>query len=907
MPPTQFVKPLNGAAPPEPPDELSEPAAEEIDIEMPPEEGGDTVISFGPQEPEKPQAEFADNLAEVLDSTYVRVLGEELCRKYEADKTSRADWEKTYTEGLELLGLKIMQTTDPWPGACAAFHPILTEAAVRFQAQAITEIWPATGPCRTKIIGKPTPELDQQVKRIEEDMNLCLTERMPEYRPEMERLLFNLPLTGSAFKKIYFDQYLKRPVAMYVPAEDLVVGYGATDLASCERYTHVMKKTEGELRRLQRSGFWRAVDLQKPQPMTEKVDEKKDKIAGIVPSIDTDDRYTILEMYIDMDIPDFSEEGQYVPYIVTIDYSSKEVLAIRRNWEEGDPDFKRRHHMVAYQYIPGLGFYGLGLFHLIGGVAKAATAILRQLIDAGTLATLPAGLKTKGLRIKNEDQPLRPAEWRDVDVPGDDITKALMPLPYKEPSKVLYDLMMNLVEEARRLASIPDINIGDMKQEAPVGTTLALLERAMKVMTGISARLHFSLGQELKILSRLNVEAWPEYMFDVDGVDPKIKQQDFDSNIIDVIPVSDPNAASMSQRIMQYTALGQMADKAPQIYDLPEFHRQVAEVLGVKNVDRIIPTARDIQPQDPVTENQHILAGKPAKVFPEQDHEAHMRVHLAAMQDPKIIDLIMQSPMAQSIQGAAESHVREHMGFKYRQDIEKQLGTQLPPYGEPLPPEIEHQISGLVAKAADKVLAKDVAEKVMEQRIAEAQDPLTEIQRRELDLKARDLMRRELEGVAREKQSAADQVVKAALDVARLEHERKAAADKIEADLVKEVIKLNAGAAKQEKDQSFQASEKNKDRAVQRIEGERDRAHQSQESDKQVSEARVMKGAELGLKAAELVLKDQQTKEGREHEAEEAEASREHEAKQSDADRKTQAQLAKQKAKQAKPKPKAGR
>lgn len=788
-----------------------------------------------------------------------------------------------------------MTTSDPWQGACAAFHPILTEAAVRFQAQAITEIWPASGPCRTKIIGKPNPEIDKQTHRIEEDMNLCVTERMPEYRPEMERLLFNLSLTGSAFKKIYFDPNLSRPVAMYVPAEDLVVGYGATDLYSCERYTHVMKRTEGEVRRLQRSGFWRGVDLPAPVPKTEKTDEKKDKIAGIIPTIDTDGRYTILEMYVDMDLPEFSEEGMFVPYVVTIDYSSQEVLAVRRNWEEGNPNHERRQHMVAYHYIPGLGFYGLGLFHLIGGIAKTVTSILRQLVDAGTLANLPGGLKTKGLRIKNEDQPVRPAEWRDVDVPGDDINKALMPLPYKEPSKVLYDLMMNLVEEARRLASIPDINIGDMKQEAPVGTTLALLERAMKVMTGISARLHASLGQELKLVAALNVQTWPTYDFDIGGVDPNIKQQDFDSKIIDVVPVSDPNAASMSQRIMQYTALGQLADKAPQIYDLPEFHRQVAEVLGIKNVERIIPSARDIQPQDPVTENQHLLSGKPAKVFPEQDHEAHMRVHLSAVQDPKIIDLIAQSPMAQSIQGAAESHIREHLGFKYRNDIEKHLGTQLPAYGEPLPPEVEHELSGLVAKAAEKVLAKDVAEKVMEQRMAEAADPLTEIQRRELDLKARDLLRKELEGLTREKQSAADQLTRTALDIARLEHDRKSAADKIEADLVKEVIKLKAGSSEKAQDRQHQTNESNKDRAVQRIEGERSRAQESKESekdrsqaDKQASDQSIIKGAELGVRAAEIVLKDTQISEDRDFQREDTEASRKHESNEADKDRKEQ-------------------
>jgi hypothetical protein len=898
----QFAKPLRTEEP-LPPEAPQDPIEVELsDADMASESTAGTVITFGDTEEDLgPAPAFYDNLADHMDDTALRVLGAELVRKFDADKVSRADWEKTYTEGLELLGLKIMTTNDPWPGACAAFHPILTEAAVRFQAQAITEIWPSSGPCRTKIVGKPSPELDKRAARIEDDMNYCVTERMPEYRPELERLLFNLPLTGSAFKKIYVDPYLKRPVAMYVPAEDLVVGYGATDLASCERYTHVMKRTEGEVRRLQRSNFWRAVDLPAPSPVTgDKTEEKKDKIAGVVPSLDTDDRYTILEMYIDMDIPEFSEDSQYVPYVVTIDRGSHEVLSVRRNWEEGDPDFKRRQHMVAYHYIPGIGFYGLGLFHLIGGIAKATTAILRQLIDAGQLANLPGGLKTKGLRIKNEDTPIRPAEWRDVDVPGDDINKSLMPLPYKEPSKVLYDLMMNLVEEARRLASIPDINIGDMKQEAPVGTTLALLERAMKVMTGISARLHASLGQELKLLSRLNAETWPAYDFPIgeEGEqNPNLKQEDFDAGTIDVIPVSDPNAASMSQRVMQYTAMGQLMQQNPGIYDQPEFHRATAEVLGMRDVERIIPSARDQKPQDPVTENQHLLAGKPVKVFPEQDHEAHLKVHLAAIQDPKIIDLIGQSPAAPAIQGAAESHIREHMGFKYRNDIEKALGTQLPPYGETLPPEVEHQLSGLVAKAAEKVLAKDVAEKIQEQKLAEANDPLTEIQHRELDIKARDLLRKELEGLAREKAQAADQLTKTALDIARLEHDRKAATDKIEADLVKEVIKLKAGAEQKEKELSFQKGEADKDRAVQRIEGERDRSfqekqgqeersHKSEEGDKERTEAGIIKSTEIGLKAAQMVLSDRQADADREHQAEEAENSRRFEKESEDANRK---------------------
>ena len=748
-----------------------------------------TVISFGePEEEAKPEAAFGDNLASLMEESALRVLGAELVRKYDADKVSRSDWERTYTEGLELLGLRIVSVTDPWPGACGAFHPILTEAAVRFQAQAITEIWPATGPCRTKIVGKTSPELDKQAGRVEDDMNLCVTERMPEYRPEMERLLFNLPLTGSAFKKVYQDPYLKRPCAMYVPAEDLIVGYGATDLASCERYTHVMKRTEGEVRRLVRSGFWRDVDLPKPIQRAERTDEMKDKIAGISPNQDTDDRYTVLEMYIDMDLPEFSEEGMFVPYVVTIDYSSNEVLAIRRNWEEGDPNFLRRQHMVAYHYIPGIGFYGLGLFHLIGGVAKAATVILRQLIDAGTLATLPAGLKTKGLRIKNEDQPLRPAEWRDVDVPGDDISKALMPLPYKEPSKVLYDLMMNLVEEARRLASIPDINIGDMKQEAPVGTTLALLERAMKVMTGISARLHASLGQELKILAALNVQTWPTYDFDIGGEDPAIKQKDFDGRI-DVIPVSDPNAASMSQRVMLYAAQGQLVAQAPHIYDLPEFHRQAASALGFRDVERIIPSSRDLRPTDPVTENQNILSGKPIKVFQEQDHDAHIRVHLAAVQDPKIVDIVSQSPMAASIQGAAESHIREHIGFKYRYDLQKQLGVDLPPYGEQLPPEVENRLSNAMAKAAEKLLAKDVAEKILEEKLKEANDPLSEIQRKELEIKERDLARKERADEARVKQDAAVAVTRTAIDIARLEQKQKSDEDYIQSEIVKEAMR----------------------------------------------------------------------------------------------------------------------
>lgn len=845
-----LATPTNGAAP----------SPIEVEVEGSEETDG-AVIQFGePAEQALPQAEHGDNLAVHMVQQSLDVLGAELILKFEADRTSRADWERTYTEGIELLGLRIEKPTDPWPGACGAVHPIITEAAVRFQAQAITEIWPASGPCRTKIIGRETQEATDASKRVEDDMNFILIEKMPEYRSETERLLFALPITGSAFKKVYYDEYKKRPVAAFVPAEELVVGYGATDLASCERYTHVLKKTKGEVGRLIRSGFWLDVDLPEPTQKYDVVDEKNKKISGVQGNIETDTRHTILEMYVDLDLKDFSEDGMFVPYVVTIDYSSGKVLAIRRNWEDGDEAFTKRQHLVHYQYIPGIGFYGFGLIHLIGGVAKAATACLRQLVDAGTLATLPAGFKTKGVRVSNADQPIKPGELRDVDVPGDDIKMSIMALPFKEPSLVMFQLMNQLVEEARRLASIPDINVGDVKKETPVGTTMALLERAMKVMTGIQARLHAAMGQEYKLLSVLNVQTWPSYEYDVgEGIDPKIKVEDY-AGSIKIVPVSDPNAASMSQRIISYTMIAQQAQQQPQIYDLPELHRQIAEIAGIREPEKIIPALRKQQPVDPVTENMNIISGKPAQVFPHQDHDAHIRVHLAAIQDPKIANLVGQSPMAQAIQGAAESHVREHLGHKYRADLEKQLGVQLPPYGQQLPPEVEMQLSGAMAKGAEKLLARDIAEQILQEQLEAANDPLTEIQRKELEIKERDVARKEALDQVRAHQTTARELMNAALEMARMRGERDATDKKIKADLVKTVMQTETQQVANESRLGLDAARL----VVEDGHRSADRAHQGDESE-----------AERDLRRKEMALDHRAAERDRGADQEDASADRE--------------------------------
>ena len=679
--------------------------------------------------------EHSSNLAEYLDEGELESMASDLIGSFESDRKSRKDWASSYVKGLDLLGLKIEERDQPWPGACGVFHPVLTESVVRFQAQAITEIFPASGPVRTQVVGSITEEKAKQAVRVEDEMNYLTTEVMTEYRDEFEQLLFKLPLAGSAFKKVYYDPMLERPVAMFVPAEDFVISYGASDLPTCERYTHVMKKTPNEVLKLMVSGFYRDLDLPDPSPEQSDIEEKYDEIDGESGfSMDSDDRFTILEMHVDIDLPEpFSDpDGIARPHVITIDKSSRSVLSIRRNYYEDDEKKRKRLHFVHYPYLPGLGFYGIGLIHLIGGLTKSATSILRQLVDAGTLANLPAGLKARGLRIKGDDSPLMPGEFRDVDIPGGAIRDNIYPLPYKEPSSVLYQLLGNIVEEGRRIGSVADVDISSANANAPVGTTLALLERSMKVMSGVQARLHAALRKELRILAKVIHDFMPEtYDYEMDGSYNRVK--DFDGRV-DVVPVSDPNASTMSQRVIQYQAALQLAQQAPQIYDLGRLHRQMLEVLGIKEADKIVKLEGDIEPTDPVTENMKILQQEGVKAFAYQDHEAHIAVHMAMLQDPKIKEMVGQSPFASVIQKAMIEHITEHVAFAYRKGIEVQLGAPLPDPDKPLPEDVEFNLSSTVAKAAQKLLQQDQAEMAQKKAQQDAKDPLTQIQQRELAL-----------------------------------------------------------------------------------------------------------------------------------------------------------------------------
>ncbi len=700
------------------------------------EDGGMTIIMDQGIQEQLVGPSHDTNLADFLDDGDLQRLGSELVDQFNADRESRKEWAKTYVKGLDLLGINIEDRDQPWPGACGVIHPVLLESVIRFQAQAITEIFPASGPVRTQIMGVIDDEKAKQASRVETEMNYMTTEVMTEYRDETEQMLFKLPLAGSAFKKVYYDPLLERPVAMLVPAEDFVVSYGAADLATADRYTHVMKKSANDVLKLMVSGFYSDVDLPDPAPEYSDIEEKYDQLDGETPySIEDDDRYTILEIHADIDLPEpFNDpDGIARPYVVTIDKSSSTILAIRRNWYEEDEKKRKRQHFVHYRYLPGLGFYGLGLIHIIGGLTKSATSILRQLVDAGTLANLPAGLKARGLRIKGDDSPLMPGEFRDVDIPGGAIRDNIYPLPYKEPSTVLYQLLGNIVDESRRIGSVADIDIAASNPNAPVGTTLALLERNMKVMSGVQARLHASLRNEFRILSRIIHDYMPaEYAYEMTGDYNRVN--DFDGRV-DVIPVSDPNAATMSQRVMQYQAALQLAQQAPQIYDLGLLHRQMLEVLGIQDADKIIKLEGDIKPTDPVTENMKILQQEGVKAFAYQDHQAHISVHMAMLNDPKIKEMVGQSPFANVIQGEMIEHITEHLAYQYRKELEMQLGAPLPDPDQPLPEDVEFELSSAVAMAAQKLLQKGQAEAAQQKAQEQAQDPLVQLQQREMALK----------------------------------------------------------------------------------------------------------------------------------------------------------------------------
>ena len=718
--------------------------SDSVVVELP--DGGVEINLF--PEPDRPEESHGDNLAEFIDDSTLGNIASELSTLYEADKDSRKEWETTYIKGLDLLGLKIEDRTQPWQGACGVFHPMLSEAIVRFQAQTIQEIFPAKGPVQTKILGQSTKERIDQAQRVQEYLNYLLTERMSEYRSETEKMLFSLALCGAAFRKVYFDPSLGRPASNFVPAEDFVVSYGASDLITCERATHLMKKTYNEIRKLQVSGFYADISLPPPNPDISQIQKSYDKLNGESKAMDLDSRYTLLEMIVDYDLPgyeDTDENGEFtgiaLPYVITIDKSSRNILAIRRNWYEDDPLKKRRQHFVQYTYIPGLGFYGFGLVHLVGGLAKSSTSILRQLVDAGTLSNLPGGLKTRGLRIKGDDTPISPGEFRDVDIPSGTLRDNITFLPYKEPSGTLYQLLGNIVDEGRRFASQADMKVADMNGEAPVGTTLAIIERSMKVMSAVQARLHASMKKELKLLAQLVYDYGPtEYPYDIPG--KELTKEDFDDRI-DIIPVSDPNAGTMAQRIMKYQAALQLAAQAPQLYDLPLLHRQMIETLGIADSQAVLPDKTNVPLTDPVTENMNALQMKPIKAFIYQDHEAHIQVHASFMQDPRLQGMLQQAPQAaQALQASIAAHVAEHLGFAYRQQIEKELGVRLPPPGEPLPEDIEYRISALVAPAAAQVLGKSQQEAQMQQQQQQQQDPILQMEMQKLQLQAQEIQQK---------------------------------------------------------------------------------------------------------------------------------------------------------------------
>jgi hypothetical protein len=716
--------------------EIVDPEAVRIDM-------GDLEIEIEKAEPSI--EDFDANLAEYISDSALQSLAGDLAGDIDNDRNSRKDWEKTYTEGLKLLGLNMEERTEPWNGASGVFHPMITEAVVRFQSETITETFPAAGPVRTKIVGKETPEKREAAQRVAADMNFQLTEVMKEFRAEHERMLWSLPATGSAFKKVYFDPSFDRQVSIFIPAEDILLPYGTSDIQKCYRVTHQMRKTKNEIIKLQQAGFYRDVDIGEPDKATSEINKAKDKETGF--SDLNDDRFTLYESHVDLclkDDPMCDADAEIaLPYVVTMIRGTNTVLSVRRNWREDDDLHLKRQHFVHYQYIPGFGAYGFGLFHLIGGFAKSATSLMRQLIDAGTLSNLPGGLKSRGLRIKGDDTPIAPGEFRDVDVGSGTIRDNILPLPYKEPSQVLMTLLGNVVDEGRRFAATADMKVSDMGANAPVGSTLALLERQLKVMTAVQARVHYALKEELQLLAAIIRDyTGDEYTYEPDGEEgPRAKASDY--RHVDILPVSDPNAATLSQRVVQYQAVIQMAQMAPDIYDLPELHRGMLDVLGIKNADKLIPLEDDMKPVDPVTENQAVLRGKPVKAFLHQDHKAHIAVHTAPMQDPAIMALIGQNPKAPMIQAAMMAHIAEHVGFAYRQQIEQQMGVPLPPQDEKLPPEIEVALSAMMAQAAVQVSQQSQAQAAQQQAQQQMQDPVVQMQMQELQIKQGELALKE--------------------------------------------------------------------------------------------------------------------------------------------------------------------
>jgi hypothetical protein len=765
-------------------DMMDQEPALEIEIEDPESVTigmGDTEITIDPDAED--EDEFSENLAEDMDEGALAELAGDLLGEFDEDISSRKDWMQTYVDGLDLLGMKIDERTEPWPGACGVYHPMLSEALVKFQAETMMETFPARGPVRTEIIGKDTPEKKEAAQRVEADMNYQLTDVMIEYRPEHERMLWGLGLSGNGFKKVYFDPSLGRQTSMYVPAEDVVVPYGSSNLETSPRVTHVMRKTPNEVKKLQAAGFYRDIDLEDPVDSLDEIETAIAERMGFRAS--TDDRYKLLEMQVELDLEDDNfrddeDEGIALPYIVTIEKGTQTILSIRRNWDPDDKLKAKRQHFVHYSYVPGFGFYAFGLIHLIGAFAKSGTSLIRQLVDAGTLSNLPGGFKTKGLRVKGDDTPIAPAEWRDVDVASGTMRDNIMPLPYKEPSQVLYSLLGTIVEEGRRFAGAADMKISDMSGQAPVGTTLAILERTLKSMSAIQARVHYSQKQEFRLLKGIIRDYTPDtYSYEPVEGSRKAKQADYD--MVAVIPVSDPNAATMAQKIVQYQAVLQLAQTAPQIYDMPYLHRQMLDVLGITNAEKLVPLkdGDDMKPRDPVSENMDVINGKPVKAFIYQDHDAHIAVHSGMMQDPQVSAMIGQNPQGQTIMAAMQAHMQEHLAFSYRKQVEEQAGVPLPPPNAEMSEDIELQVSRLAAAAAQQLSQKKQAEAQQQQNQQMAQDPIVQMQQQELEIKKGELelKRQKLQVDAAEKNDRLE------LEQARIEAQKEIAGLQVGAKL----------------------------------------------------------------------------------------------------------------------------
>ena len=771
----------------------------EIEIGLPEDVEVGVEVDIGGKEEGDPK--FNKNLAEDIDEDELSKISSDIMEMVEADIASRRDWTEMFVKGLEVLGMKYEERTEPWAGACGVFSTVLTEAAVRFQSETILETFPAQGPVKTQIIGNDTPEKEKAAERVREDMNYRLTEEMPEYRPEHERMLFNLGLIGSAFKKVYFDMALGRQTSIYVPAEDVIIPYGASGARTAERVTHIMRKTKNDIKKLQASGFYRDIELGDPVEVFTDVEKKKADEQGY--SITTDDRYQVYEVQIDYVMPGYDEEdGVAFPYIVTIDRGTKEVLSIYRNYEEEDELKLKRQHMVQYDYVPGFGAYGFGYIHLIGGYARAGTALIRQLIDAGTLSNLPGGLKSRGLRVKGDDTPISPGEFRDVDVPSGAIKDNIMALPYKEPSQVLAALLEKITEEGRRLGSVADLQISDMSANTPVGTTLAILERQLKTLSAVQARVHYAMKQEFKLLKNIIRDYAPtEYEYDPEGGDRRAKQEDYD--MVEVIPVSDPNSSTMAQRIMQYQAVIQLSSQAPQIYDLPHLHRQMIEVLGVKNADKIVPVEEDETPRDPLSENMAFLKSKPTKAFMYQDHDAHIATHMAMMQDPVVQQMIGQSPMAQQVQGAIMAHLAEHLGFKYRKEVEEMVGVPLPAPDQELPADIEVQLSRLIAQGSQQLLQKNQAAAAQQQQQQQQQDPLLQLQQQELEIKKMDTQRK----VQKDQIDSQLALQRLQLEKARIDADREKDLNRIQSQEKQTKVKIQTDLYKSQAGQAAKANQ----------------------------------------------------------------------------------------------------